>query len=127
MKKETQKILTKKDIIKKIKTYNIYVPIYDITLKLIDKTNSKKLDEMWGGENSYLMITGNHLKDTGDIYIQTRHYTRESLVHELYHSVDLIFEYIGGMRKPFEDKESRAYLMGYLFKEAIKYEKYLKK
>ena len=127
MKTQAQKIIVKKNILKKIKVYKIDIPLYNVSIKLIDKKQSKLLDDYWKENEDYAMKASNHLSDCGDIFIRIKTYSTDNLVHELYHCVDFIFEYIGDTDKPFEAKEARAYLMGYLFKEAIKLEKHLKK
>ena len=126
--KQKQRIAFDKTVETKIDAFVIPLPIYRCNIKVIDKKNTIKLNKLWNQNLiDYDMAAINNLnKSTQDIYIKIIKYSKSSLIHELYHCVDFIFEYIGEDEKPYSCKEARAYLMGYLFEEVIKIEKHLK-
>ena len=117
-----------KEIKTKIDAFVIPLPIYRCNIKILDKKNTLKLNKLWNQNIvDYDMSARNDLnKSSKDILIKIIKYSKSSLIHELYHCVDFIFEHIGEDDKPYSCKEARAYLMGYLFEEVMKIEKYLK-
>lgn len=128
MKTNKQRVAYNKELETTIDTYTIPLPMYRCSVRILDRKNTNKLNKLWK-ENiiDYDMAATNNLgKSTKDILIKVYKYSRSNLVHELYHCVDFIFEHIGE-DKPYNCMETRAYLMGYLYDEAMKLEKYLKK
>lgn len=125
--KVKQRITFNKEIETKIDAFIIPLPIYHCNIKILDKKNTAKLNKLWDQNviDYDMAVTNNLNKSTKDIYIKIIRYSKSNLIHELYHCVDFIFEYIGE-DKPYNCMEARAYLMGYLFDEAMKIEKFLK-
>ena len=114
-----------KELGKELPCVEIDIPIYKCKVKILSKGNTAKLNKYWESASG-AMCVDNYIKADNLILIRITQYSDASLVHELHHAVDMIMSEIGHKRNPEYD-EPAAYLMAYLYTEAIKHKKKLSK
>lgn len=120
------KLAFDKELTGELSCVEVDIPMYKCSLKILNTSNTKKLHKKWRKEDSkFAMSIRDYLESNGYLLIETLNFSTDSLVHELHHAVDMIMEYIG--HKKNRPCEPSAYLIGYLFKEVMKHEKYLMK
>lgn len=116
-----------KKVGKKLNCKTINIPIYRFKINMLFGKDSVLLEKEWGhdNDNKYGALTRDYLKQHGDITISffEKIPNLDTVVHELYHSVDMIMNYIGHERCKQVDEPS-AYLIGYLINEYKKIAKY---
>lgn len=119
------KFLIVEDVEKKtsVDCIDIEIPIYGITLKILNKKNTETLDKIWKSKNTGYDMSTTDLEN-GIIIIRIYKYKDSSIVHELYHVVDFIMDHINHNKDKSSDEPS-AYLMGYLYSEVMKIKKKL--
>ena len=113
-----------KEVKKELPCVEIDLPIYHCSVKILSKGNTTKLNKYWDNLVG-AMCANDYLEQDSLVLIRINEYRDEHLVHELHHAVDMIMHHIGQpVNRPCE---ASAYLMGYLYKEAIKHKKKLAK